>query len=285
VIFLLNCDIIGVVIYMDKSDFNNLAVEIEYFNHRICTPSWVIEEIIPSTPFVDVTYVTNGSADYYINNVHYVVKTGDLLCIQKGSHRRALPILGDLMECYAVNGRVFNLQAGETPMPLPLLTNIGVRQDIIDLYKQLNAAWLIREPCHVLKARSLYMSILQKYAKILYFNEETQYDKRITKAIHYIIEHFDEQLTVTKMAEEMGLNPLYFGNLFKKGTGMSFRQYLTSIRLNHADNMLHSLEYNVNEVAGACGFSDVFYFSKVFKENRGRSPSDIIYQQRKLREE
>jgi AraC-like DNA-binding protein len=40
--------------------------------------------------------------------------------------------------------------------------------------------------------------------------------------------------------------------------------------------MLLSGEYNVNDVALACGFSDAFYFSKVFKANKGVSPSSII---------
>ena len=72
------------------------------------------------------------------------------------------------------------------------------------------------------------------------------------------------------------LSPLYFGTLFKQETGLTFRQYLTNIRINQAENLLSSGMYNVSEAAAECGFSDVFYFSKVFKEHRGISPSEVI---------
>jgi AraC-like DNA-binding protein len=68
---------------------------------------------------------------------------------------------------------------------------------------------------------------------------------------------------------------MYFGNLFKQQVGMSFRQYLTSIRLNQAENLLLSGEYRVGEVADLCGFSDAFYFSKVYRKEKGISPSKV----------
>jgi AraC-like DNA-binding protein len=40
--------------------------------------------------------------------------------------------------------------------------------------------------------------------------------------------------------------------------------------------MLYSGEYKINEIADACGFSDVFYFSRLFKESRGFAPSNVI---------
>ncbi len=53
---------------------------------------------------------------------------------------------------------------------------------------------------------------------------------------------------------------------------MTFKQYLISLRLNYAENMLKSGEYSVSEVALQCGFSDIFYFSKLFKEKKGFRP-------------
>ena len=88
--------------------------------------------------------------------------------------------------------------------------------------------------------------------------------------------HYSEPLTVQKMAELVNLSDMYFGCLFKQETGMSFRKFLTMIRMNRAEEMLYSGEYKVNEIADACGFSDVFYFSRLFKETRGFAPSNAI---------
>jgi YesN/AraC family two-component response regulator len=94
--------------------------------------------------------------------------------------------------------------------------------------------------------------------------------------LQHVLDHYYEPLSVKEMAKMTNLSPLYFGTLFKQETGLTFRQYLTNIRINQAENLLSSGMYNVSEAAAECGFSDVFYFSKVFKEHRGISPSEVI---------
>ncbi|MDR1541687.1 MAG: AraC family transcriptional regulator [Clostridiales bacterium] len=259
---------------------NDLVVEIEYYNHRICTPAWTIIE--QRIRFVDVTYIIRGSAEYMINGEKVTASAGDLLCIQAGSLRSAASHPDNLMECYSVNGRVSDVSGKEMEMPLPLLTQIGMQQDIINLYQDLNATWLLRDPGYVMRARALYMIILHRYFQlILYKDYAKNHDNRIQKVLRYIINHYSEPLTVSGMAEMAGLSSLYFGNFFRQETGLTFKQYLTSIRLNHAEDMLASGEYNVNEVAEACGFPDIYYFSKIFKKNRGISPSMLIYSGKK----
>ncbi|MDE7346142.1 MAG: helix-turn-helix domain-containing protein [Muribaculaceae bacterium] len=62
----------------------------------------------------------------------------------------------------------------------------------------------------------------------------------------------------------------------KAASDMSVVEFIRSIRLNHAMTLLTSGRYNVTEVSEMCGFSSQAYFSRVFKENFGKSPSDII---------
>jgi AraC-like DNA-binding protein len=257
------------------TDYNDLVVDIEYYNHRARTPSWLIEKSRIS--FVDVTYVVGGRAEYTVDGETFTVSHGDLLCVQAGSCRSAVGFPDDPVESYSVNGRVCDLSGRDVLMPLPRLSRIGPQPDIVALYGDLTAAWLLRASGYGLRARATYMLILQRYFQLLlYRTSDKKQDNRFTKALRYITEHYDEPLTVRGMAEMSGLSPLYFGDCFRRETGLSFRQYLTSIRLNRAEDMLYSGEYTVNEVAAACGFSDIFYFSKVFKEHRGVSPSHFI---------
>lgn len=122
--------------------------------------------------------------------------------------------------------------------------------------------------------------ILQRYIQIIIFQKDTSIiDTRIKKILHYISNHYKEPLTVQKMANMINLSDMYFGNLFKKETGMSFRKFLTLVRMNRAEEMLYSGEYKIHEIADACGFSDVFYFSRIYKKHRGIAPSDTHKQQ------
>ena len=266
---------------MDATN-ENIMVEVGYFINRRCTPTWIIAE--STIDFTDLTYITKGSAEYIIDSVSYTVTAGDLICIPKGCLRSATVVPSDLMECYVINGQVQSLKGEEMELPFPLISHIGLHQDIISLYRDLNAEWLLRDPGYIMKVRAICLMVLQRYFQlIIYKNGTSTLDKRIKRVLRYIIDHYYEPLTVQNMADLVGLSPVYFGNFFQHETGMSFRQYLTSIRLNHAEDMLNSGEYNVNEVSDACGFSDIFYFSKVFKESRGVPPSQVIRSGRQKR--
>ena len=63
----------------------------------------------------------------------------------------------------------------------------------------------------------------------------------------------------------------------KAAADMSVVEFIRSIRLNHAMTLLTSGNYNVTEASEMCGFSSPAYFSRVFKENFGKSPSEIIH--------
>ena len=262
---------------MDYDFLNNIVVTVDYYNHRICTINWVIEEIVMD--FVDITYVISGQAEYIINGSKYTVSAGDLLCIPQGSTRSATCNPESLIECYSLNGKVRNINGQDITIPLPLICNIGLHKDLLALYNNLSTVWTLKDPGYILRARGLYLMILQRYFQIIIFQKDTSIvDTRIKRILQYISIHYSEPLTVQKMAEMINLSDMYFGNLFKKETGLSFRYFLTQVRMNRAEEMLYSGEYKIHEIADACGFSDVFYFSRIFKKHRGITPSDATRQ-------
>lgn len=259
---------------MENDILDNIVTTVDYYIHRVGTPSWgIMDDIID---FVDISYVVAGQAEYTINGKKYTVVPGDLLCIPVGSRRSAV-CNADLVELYSINGVVRNLKGEDVVLPLPLISKIGIHKDIISIYNDLNIVWRLRDPGYKLKARALHLMILQRYFQMIIYQKDTStMDKRIKTVLRYMATHYMEALTVQKMAELVNLSDMYFGSLFKQETGLTFRQYLTSIRMNRAEDMLYSGEYKISEIADACGFSDVFYFSRIFKENRGFAPSNAI---------
>ena len=264
-------------IYMDNEFLNNIVVTVDYYNHRICTVNWEIEEVVMD--FVDISYIISGQAEYTINGVKYTATAGDLLCIPYGSTRSATTNPAALVECYSINGKVRNINGEDTSLPLPLICNIGLHKDLLSLYNNLSTVWTLKDPGYILRARGLYLMILQRLFQIIIFQKDTSIvDTRVKKVLHYISNHYKEPLTVQRMANMINLSDMYFGTLFKKETGMSFKNFLTLVRMNRAEEMLYSGEYRIHEISDACGFSDVFYFSRIFKKHRGMSPSDAIKQ-------
>ncbi|CDZ23213.1 hypothetical protein CCDG5_0062 [[Clostridium] cellulosi] len=260
---------------IDNTEYDDYIAELSYFSHRISTPEW---KIIPAPlAAVDLTYIVCGKAEYHVNGIPYIVKAGDLIYIPKGSMRSATTFEDDLMEAYCLNIQLKNLRGQDVELPFPRISNIGIHQDIISLFNDLNNDYYRREPGYRMKLRGWLQFILHRYIQLIVFkNDSDTLDRRIDNVLRYITRHYSEDLSIRSFSEKYGLSPSYFGKLFIRATGTSFRQYLTKVRMNVAEDMLFSGEYNVSTVAAACGFNDVYYFSKVFKAYKGVSPSSII---------
>ena len=260
---------------MNLQNYENIIPNITYFIHRKCSPDWRIEECV--TNCFDVLYVLNGSAIYKIGEKEYKVNRGSLLCIPVGLTRSAIAVRENPMECYAVSFRTTDPSCEPTLSMLPMISHIGVQLDIVSLYQDLNSVWLQRKCGYILKSKAILMLILHNYFNLLVFkNSPTFIDSRINNAIHYITKHYAEDITIHTLAEISKLNPTYFGILFKQSMGVTFRQYITSVRLNYAESLLKSGEHNVTDVTALCGFSDVCYFCRVYKKSRGISPSNVF---------
>jgi len=259
---------------MHLGKFDEAVPTLEYFNDRNNTPNWQIAETC--IKFIDITYITKGQATYIVNDEKIDAEAGDLLCIPKGSVRAARSADSLQFECFATNFQLQTLGGGEIDMPLPLISKVGIHGDIISDYRRLKEHWLSRTNGYEMRARAQFMLVLQKFMAILVYDVDTyNFDSRVKKAIRYITDNYAEPLTIAAVAEAVSLNPVYFGALFKKETRTTFRDYLNTVRLNQAEDMLRTRKLNVTEVAQNCGFSDVFYFSRLFKKYKGLPPSAI----------
>ena len=86
----------------------------------------------------------------------------------------------------------------------------------------------------------------------------------------------DPELSIGEIARTLNYHPKYISHLFKEKMGVSYSEYLRSMRLKYAITLLdHGID-SVKNVALLSGFSDPLYFSKVFKENIGVSPKEYI---------
>ena len=94
----------------------------------------------------------------------------------------------------------------------------------------------------------------------------------LESAKYYIDEFYDRQVKITTVAEISGYSVSRFRSIFKKEYGVAPNEYLTMVRIERAKEMLHSKLFTIEEVAISCGFSNVYYFSKVFKAQTGITP-------------
>lgn len=94
--------------------------------------------------------------------------------------------------------------------------------------------------------------------------------------IDYINSHYTQSDLSTDLLEsKFNMNRISLYKLIKKATNMSFIEYVTTLRINHAIRLLDSNQkLSIGEIALEVGYSDQYYFSRVFKKSTGYSPKD-----------
>ena len=95
----------------------------------------------------------------------------------------------------------------------------------------------------------------------------------VDNIVVFIKNSFHTDITLSAMAKEHFISSEHLSRIFKNETGFGFNEYLTLVRLQHAQNLLkHHNEMSISEVAYACGFNDSNYFSDKFKKMYGIAP-------------
>ncbi len=97
--------------------------------------------------------------------------------------------------------------------------------------------------------------------------------KRLLLGRNFMDENFREKINVKEIARLSCLSEFHFFRSFKEAFGTSPHNYLLKRRLNEAQKLLKYKNISIGEAAFKCGFSDIYSFSKSFKNHFGYSPS------------
>ncbi|MGN8770627.1 response regulator transcription factor [Paenibacillus barengoltzii] len=104
-------------------------------------------------------------------------------------------------------------------------------------------------------------------------------EKAIEVALQYIKEHYNEELSLEKVASIVFLNPAYFSQLFKQKVGLGYKEYVTSLRLEQAKQLLLNPKLKVGEIAEYLGYQDIRHFAQMFRKKYHVTPNEYRQQQ------
>lgn len=96
----------------------------------------------------------------------------------------------------------------------------------------------------------------------------------VERAKKYMHTNFYRSLSVTEVAEKVGISDRYLYNLFVKYEGISPKQYLGELRFKRSCSLLKNLDCSVAEAAFSVGFEDALAFTKFFTKKAGVSPRE-----------
>lgn len=129
----------------------------------------------------------------------------------------------------------------------------------------------------VMEQEAYLMDLISSAIAAREIDRRDRYERAFEYVKQYLTHHLDEPITVEKMASIVGINCKYFSTLCRTYLGASFVEYLTTLRMERAYELLKDerANYLVKDVAEATGFTDTNYFSRIFRQHWGISPSSV----------
>lgn len=104
-----------------------------------------------------------------------------------------------------------------------------------------------------------------------------QMNRVVVIAQAYILEHYDEEITLGKVSEMVHLSESHFSTLFSKAVGETFKEFVTKVRIEKAMESMKKEPYlKIYEIAERTGYASTEHFSRVFKKVTGVSPNQFM---------
>ena len=105
---------------------------------------------------------------------------------------------------------------------------------------------------------------------------QKKYHSLLEEAKSYIRQHFEEgDISLNSVAASVNLSPNHFSSIFSQEAGQTFIEYLTSVRMERAKELLRTTAMKSSEIAYAVGYKDAHYFSSLFKKTQECTPGEF----------
>lgn len=226
-----------------------------------------------------VVFVTRGQGYFHTTATGKVdISAGDLFFLFPGVWHDYRPVVQNGWDEYWIVFRGhypdFLLRQGALSPDSPIC-HVGDDEQILSLFIQMMRLAEMRAPEVKPVLAALTMQIL---ALAIAMTQRRQIHHQrhalaIQKAKKQMEAQCDGEMDINQLARSLHLSYRHFRQLFKEATGLAPHQYHLQLRLNRAKHLLASEGLPVCEVAARLGFSDPYYFSRLFTKKMGSTPS------------
>ena len=227
-----------------------------------------------------INYITNGEGVYESYSGKFKVKPGSLMFTKPGRWHRYKPLQGT---GWVENYVGFSGHIAHHIFARPWFTSknavieIGRNEEIIDSYYKIFSYVKEEKPGYQQVASGMIMKML---GFIVSCDKQKDFrgkrvEKIIQNACFSIREHVESEINFQEFAEQNNIGYSYFRKMFKKYTGVPPVQYHLDLKVLRAKEMLLYTDKSIKEISYELGFQSIYYFSRVFKNKLGLSPSEI----------
>lgn len=261
-------------------------------SHRI----WMNEQVMNySAHWHTAMEIINPVENHYdavINGEKYRANPGDILIIPPGEVHELLAPESGKRFIFLMNISLISKLKGfsgiQSMLSHPLLLSKDnfpkIYDDIYQILLQIRNEYFNNNDYAELTIQALLINLLVKIgehhnnAEELFPNvrlyKQKEYVQKFNQALEYIDNHYMEDVSLEDVADQIGFSKYHFSRLFKQYTDYTFCDYLTFRRIKVAEDYLASPDYSITEVAMQAGFSSISTFNRLFKQQKGCTPSE-----------
>lgn len=244
-------------------------------------------------PEMELTMIAEGEAEYSINLNENYVSAGDIICIQPNLLHSAritpkcvmtsdsfvfhLNLLGNSSADFCALRYFAPIMEGNLKLPQVINTDHVLYPELKTYFERLNHCCHELAPGYELETKSLLFHLLN----LLIHSPETchaeagdTHSERMKAIFDYIHTHYAEDISIEGAAGECHITPSHFMRYFKEKSGTTFNRYLNQYRLQQSALLL-AKGVPAAEAAFACGFNNLPYFYKRFREYYHMTPREF----------
>jgi AraC-like DNA-binding protein len=221
-------------------------------------------------PYFSIHFVLEGEGTFTFGHDSVSISKGDYFCLvpnqthtYKTSSENLLKMVWLAFDGKQAKSILQNI--GVTPSS-PVVFDV-VDEEVKELlleFNDLTSEWTVLT--RLSKMYELFSLLSLRTSK------SSSEENWLKKSTEFIETHFGEGITVEDVANYVGLHRSYLTSQFTEKLGYSPKKYIVSLKMQHAAKMIEEKNYNITEIAYSLGYSDLYSFSKAFKNHFGISP-------------
>lgn len=223
----------------------------------------------------EIYYTVSGRCRYFIDDTSYVLLPGDVVLIPAGVIHRINYSVEEherlLIECTSD----FIPEAARPSLSekTRLYRSPALSRDVFNIMKKIEAEYESSDAFSTDVVRTNMQILFYELARAAAGKIPDARSAVVKEAIAYIKKNYASDITLSEVAAKYFVSPEHLSRSFKRQTGFGFSEYLSLVRLGHAEELLRKKQgMSISEIAYACGFNDSNYFSDKFKRTYGISP-------------
>ena len=229
---------------------------------------------------VELIFIIEGSGLYTIDQQDYAAGAGDLVIFNSGQ-THAVTYQEDIVFFHMILDPAFTDDFGFSISDI-VFENVVCSPTVQRLAGEINRE-LDGEPLFYEHKMDALLQILvtELLRSHIHNIENAMKDGSFTgiilvkEVIRYLSKNFDHKITLDEIAEAVCFNKSYIARTFKRITKHTIWEYLNLMRCRFANQLLSQTGDSIEEIANLCGFGNVPYFRKVYKEFMdGRTPTE-----------